>query len=120
MNYEIALDLPKTNFDFYAGGGFLKPNTSFDKKEVPSIFPIFEEAGYTVARGYNDYKAKAGKADKMILIQEEGANPWFYQPQQIPEYDERYWHFFCRTGDTSVKQNLRRQMHEAEKNLRGN
>ena len=75
MNYEIALDLPKANFDFYAGGGFLKPNTSFDKKEAPSIFPIFEEAGYTVARGYNDYKAKAGKADKMILIQEEGANP---------------------------------------------
>lgn len=75
MNYEIALDLPKANFDFYAGGGFLKPNTSFDKKEVPSIFPIFEESGYTVARGYNDYKAKAGKADKMILIQEEGANP---------------------------------------------
>ena len=42
MNYEIALDLPKANFDFYAGGGFLKPNTSFDKKEAPSIFPIFE------------------------------------------------------------------------------
>ena len=59
MNYEIALDLPKANFDFYAGGGFLKPTTTYDKKEAPSIFPIFEEAGYTVARGYNDYKAKA-------------------------------------------------------------
>lgn len=75
MYYEIALDLPKSDFDFYAGGGFLKPTTSFDKKEAPSIFPIFEEAGYTVARGYNDYKAKSAKAEKMILIQEEGANP---------------------------------------------
>ena len=75
MYYEIALDLPKANFDFYAGGGFLKPTTTADKKEAPSIFPIFEEAGYTVARGYNDYKAKAAKAEKMILIQEEGANP---------------------------------------------
>ena len=75
MYYEIALDLPKADFDFYAGGGFLKPNTSFDKKKSPGIFPIFEEAGYTIARGYNDYKAKAGEADKMILIQEEGANP---------------------------------------------
>lgn len=75
MNYEIALDLTKANFDFYAGGGFLKPTTTFDKKEAPSIFPIFEEAGYTVARGYNDYKTKAGNAKKMILIQEEGANP---------------------------------------------
>lgn len=38
MNYEIALDLPKANFDFYAGGGFLKPTTTYDKKEAPSIF----------------------------------------------------------------------------------
>lgn len=75
MYYEIALDLPKANFDFYAGGGFLKPNTTFDKKEAPSIFPIFEQTGYTVARGYQDYKDKAAKADKMILIQREGANP---------------------------------------------
>ena len=75
MYYEIALDLPKANFDFYAGGGFLKPTTTFDNKKAPSIFPIFEEAGYTVARGYNDYKAKSQNAEKMILIQEEGANP---------------------------------------------
>ena len=40
MYYEIALDLPKANFDFYAGGGFLKPTTTADKKEAPSIFPI--------------------------------------------------------------------------------
>ena len=53
----------------------LETDNSFDKKEAPSIFPIFEEAGYTVARGYNDYKAKSAKAEKMILIQEEGANP---------------------------------------------
>lgn len=74
MYYEIAQDLPKANFDFYAGSGFLKPTTTFDKKEAPSIFPMFAEAGYTVARGYNDYKAKAAKAEKMILIQEEGAS----------------------------------------------
>ncbi len=72
MYYEIALDLPKANFDFYAGGGFLKANHTFDNKKAPSIFPIFEEAGYTVARGYNDYKAKSQNAEKMILIQEEG------------------------------------------------
>ena len=75
MYYEIALDLPKAGFDFYAGGGFLKPTTTADKKEAPSIFPIFEEAGYTVARGYSDYKAKSKDAGKMILIQEEGKDP---------------------------------------------
>lgn len=75
MYYEIALDIPKANFDFHAGGGFLKPTTSYDKKEVPSIYPILEEAGYSIARGYNDYKAKAPNAKKMILIQEEGKDP---------------------------------------------
>ncbi len=75
MYYEIALDLPKANFDFYAGGGFLKPTTTTDKKEVPSIFPIIEEAGYIIARGLDEYKTKAADAEKMILIQEEGAEP---------------------------------------------
>ena len=75
MYYEIALDLPKAGFDFYAGGGFLKPHTSADKKEVPSIFPIIEAAGYTVARGLQDYQAKAADADKMVLIQKEGVAP---------------------------------------------
>lgn len=74
MYYEIALDLPKANFDFYAGGGFLKPTTTADKKEAPSIFPIFEEAGYAVAKGLDDYKAKAAQANKMVLIQKEGAD----------------------------------------------
>lgn len=75
MYYEIALDLPKADFDFYAGGGFLKPTTTADKKEAPSIFPIFEEAGYTIARGLDEYKTKAGSANKMVLIQKEGAEP---------------------------------------------
>ena len=75
MYYEIALDLPKAGFDFYAGGGFLKPATTADKKDAPSIFPIIEEAGYTIARGLDEYKAKAADAGKMVLIQEEGAVP---------------------------------------------
>lgn len=75
MYYEIALDLPKAGFDFYAGGGFLKPTTTAEKKEAPSIFPIIEEAGYTIARGLDEYKSKAGDAKKMVLIQKEGAEP---------------------------------------------
>lgn len=73
--YEIALDLPKAGFDFYAGSGFLKPTTTADKKEVPNVFPIIEEAGYTIARGLDEYKEKAADAKKMILIQKEGADP---------------------------------------------
>lgn len=68
--YEIALDLPKAGFDFYAGSGFLKPTTTAD-----NVFPIIEEAGYTIARGLDEYKEKAADAKKMILIQKEGAEP---------------------------------------------
>ena len=39
MNYEIALDLPKANFDFYAGGGFLKPTTTYEEGANPSCLP---------------------------------------------------------------------------------
>ncbi len=74
MYYEIALDIPKAGFDFFAGGGFLRPDKTYSKEEAPSIYPILESAGYTIARGYNDYKAKANGAQKMILIQEEGAD----------------------------------------------
>ena len=75
MYYEIATDLPKAGFDFYAGGGFLKPTTTADQKEVPSIFPIIEAAGYTVARGLQEYQSKAAEAGKMVLIQKEGSAP---------------------------------------------
>lgn len=72
--YEIALDLPKAGFDFYAGSGFLKPDRTHDKKSAPSIYPVFAEAGYTVVRGVEEYQSKRAEADKMILIQREGAD----------------------------------------------
>ncbi len=74
MYYEIARDLPRADFDFYAGSGFLRPNRSHDHKDTLDIFPIIEEAGYTIARGYQDFKAKEKEAQKMVLIQEKGAD----------------------------------------------
>ncbi|MCI1683574.1 MAG: alkaline phosphatase [Bacteroides sp.] len=75
MYYEIALDLPKAGFDFYAGSGFLKPTTTADNKQAPSVFPIIEKAGYAIAKGVDDFKAKYAQADKMVMIQKEGASP---------------------------------------------
>jgi len=73
MYYEIATELPKSGFDFFAGSGFLRPNTTIDGKEAPSIYPMFDAAGYVIARGVDEYKAKAATTDKMILIQPAGA-----------------------------------------------
>ncbi len=72
--YEIALDLPKAGFDFYAGSGFKKPETTHDRQEADNIFAVFEKEGYTVARGVEEYDAKAAAAKKMVLVQKEGAD----------------------------------------------
>ncbi|MBO6256236.1 MAG: alkaline phosphatase, partial [Bacteroidaceae bacterium] len=74
MYYEIAAWLPKSNFDFFAGSGFLKPDKTVDGKDAPNLFPIFEQAGYTLARGINEYKAKRNEAKKMILMEKADAD----------------------------------------------
>lgn len=46
----------------FAGAGFLKPAMTYDKQEAPSIYPIMEEAGYTIARGLKEYEEKVASA----------------------------------------------------------
>ena len=70
MTYEIATDLPKAGFDFYAGAGFVKP----EKKDSVNIYTLFDRAGYTIARGNDDFRKKAAKADKIIFMQEQGCD----------------------------------------------
>lgn len=66
--YEIGQDLIKSNFDFFAGSGFLSPDKNSEKKEAPSLFPQFEKAGYTLAYGLDNYNAVKQSADKIILM----------------------------------------------------
>ena len=70
--YEIGKDLIKANFDFYAGSDFLKP-TNKDLNEE-DLYEQVKKAGYTLTRGYKDYKKKSKKAEKMILLQPEKAS----------------------------------------------
>ena len=73
MYYEIGRDLYKAGFDFYAGSDFKEP---VDKENSGSAcrYDLAAENGYTIARGYDDYKAKRDGADKMILLQTEEAS----------------------------------------------
>ena len=71
--YEIGKDIVKSNFDFFGGSGFLSPETDSDKKEVESLFPQFEKAGYTLLHGMEDFK-HSDPAKKLILMNNEGAN----------------------------------------------
>ena len=70
--YNIGKDLYEAGFDFYAGSDFLDPT---DKGKSESLYDMAQKNGYTIARGVNEYKAKSGNADKMVLIQKEGADP---------------------------------------------
>jgi len=65
--YAIGQELPKTGFEFFGGGGFL--NVTGKKKDLPSLYTYVEEAGYTVARGLDEFKSK--KCDKIFLTQKE-------------------------------------------------
>lgn len=73
MYHQIGKDLIAAGFDFYAGSDFLQP----ENKELSgdqTLYDQCEKAGYTIARGYKDYQAKAGSASKMLLLQTEAAS----------------------------------------------
>ncbi len=68
--YAIGLDLARSGFDFFAGSDFLQPTSEGGK----SLYDVCTEAGYVTARGYKDYRKKARKAERMLLLQSEEAS----------------------------------------------
>lgn len=69
--HAIGRDLPKAGFDFYAGSDFLEPD---GKDADGTLYEQCERAGYTIARGYKDFRKKAEKAERLILLQTEEAS----------------------------------------------
>ncbi len=62
--YDIAAQLPATNFNFFGSGGFIEPKGK--KGDQPDITEAAVKAGYTIVR--NPKEVVAGK-DKTILFQ---------------------------------------------------
>ena len=72
MYYEMGQDLCKSNFDFFAGADFHRPNT---KEGEPTLREQAKAAGYTILTGgYKEYQKKGRKADKLILFQSDEQN----------------------------------------------
>ena len=72
MYYEMGQDLCKSNFDFFAGSDFHRPNT---KEGEPTLREQAKAAGYTILTGgYKEYQKKGRKADKLILFQSNEQN----------------------------------------------
>ena len=61
---EIAQWMLEADYDFYAGGDAKCTNEQRD-----DLYGRAEKQGYTIARGYDDFKSKADKAEKMMLYQ---------------------------------------------------
>ena len=66
---EIAEDMLTAGYDYYAGGDLL---CAADKRE--EIYAAAKEQGYTIARGFDDYKQNGKSAKKLMLYQKEVAS----------------------------------------------
>ncbi len=75
MYYEIGQDIIKSNFDFFGGAGFLKPETNAKGEKVAPLIPQLEKAGYTVLYGMNDFNKVKSGTNKLILMNDKGASP---------------------------------------------
>lgn len=75
MYYEIGKDIIKSNFDFFGGAGFLKPNTSFDKRTMPELLPQLEKAGYKIVKGKEAFDKEKNKVQKIVLTNIDGTDP---------------------------------------------
>lgn len=69
--YEIGKELPGTDFEFFAGGGLYHPKGK-EGNEEHSLYDLIAEGGYTLAYGFDDFKAKQD-ADHIVLVQREGS-----------------------------------------------
>lgn len=68
-NYDsIAPWMLRAGYDFYAGG-----DVKGSDKTRALVYGKAKEQGYAIARGYNDYLAKAEGAEKMMLYQKDVA-----------------------------------------------
>jgi len=67
--YEIGKQLPTTGFDFFGGSDFSLDRAHRTPEHRDSLYTFCQDSGYVIARGYEDYVAKADEADKMILFQ---------------------------------------------------
>ena len=64
--YEIGLELIDSGFEYFAGGGLLKPNGADGDKD--SLYDLATAAGYTVVN--TQAEAANAQGDKLILIDE--------------------------------------------------
>lgn len=64
--YLIGTHLTESNFDFFGGGGFQRPNDKHNPS-APNLYDLARQAGYTLVGSHADAK-KHLQADKLLLV----------------------------------------------------
>lgn len=71
--YDIGLQLIKSDFDFFGGGGFKQPTGS--DKDQPDLHDLAKDAGYQIVNTYEDIQALNSESGKTIAINPVLDNP---------------------------------------------
>ncbi len=65
--YSIAVQIPKSGFEFFGGGGFIQPNGK--DGNLKNAYTMLEDNDYLVVRGINNLNSK-NKLKKTALFSE--------------------------------------------------
>lgn len=68
--YNIGLELVASGFEYFAGGGLLKPDGHDKENPSKNLYGLAEEAGYIVAMTNEEAEAVTATDGKVILIDE--------------------------------------------------
>lgn len=66
--YDIAVEMGKSNFDYFAGGGFLEPKGK--EKDKEDVLDLAKANGYTVVNSRENFDKLAAGAGKTIFVNE--------------------------------------------------
>lgn len=66
--YEIGQEMIASNFDYFAGGGLLEPTGK--NKDLPDLYDVAKEAGYTVTTTQSEIAAVTKDTGKVIAVDE--------------------------------------------------
>lgn len=75
--YEIALDLVNSGFDYFAGGGIGQYNNKNAKSFKGDIYSLAKNSGYSVFVGEKDFAEISGQKKVIAVENKGGAMPYF-------------------------------------------
>ncbi len=66
--YDIGLQLTKSNFDYFGGGGFVQPKGA--KEDQTDLYELAQTAGYKVVKTATDFKNLKKGSGKVLAVNE--------------------------------------------------